>query len=148
MRIRPGEGVVALPSVPDPSAAGETWQRVDIFRLQQTGVVDATGAATLRFQALDANERWHISRVVIVCGGSITPDPTVQLHIVQGGDTPSNQTLVSGTTCGLFDEADYAADDGLVVLPGEQLQVTWAGAPVGQTAVANVQYELYSKSGG
>lgn len=136
-------GAVALPATP--SAADQGWQFAGLYRPSATCIIGADGTGTAAFPSLDAGNRWQISRATISCGGTNDPQPSLDFYVVTGGHSATEGVLVSGTTCGLFDEVDYAGADGLVVLPGEQLLAVWAGATTGEGAVATVQYELWTQ---
>jgi hypothetical protein len=108
------------------------------FRRTAQAKVAGNGSAVAVFPALDADTSWNVTRLVVSCTGSGT-QPVCVIHVVSGGQPPSQASQFSGTNSGFFDEADYAG--ALIVGPSEQLIAVWTGAPPGETALVSAQLD-------
>jgi hypothetical protein len=143
--VSPG-GAQMLPSAHDIAtqlAAG--YSIVDYTTDTPAGVpLDATGTATLRFGAVPAGQFWQVTRIVESGQGNVMP--TMRVYVVTAGAPLTQQFLRSGTSDGLFDEADYPGD-GLWVLAGQELACQWTGGqPNGGTCFASAQLRLAQRA--
>jgi hypothetical protein len=118
---------IALPyAVP----AASSWQVRSWRYLQESATVGADGTARIDFDQLPGDVMWLVERATSSCSGAAGSE----LRLYQGEPAGA---LLSGTSRGSFDEADYPL--GMLVEPSTWLAAVWTGAEVGATAKLRIQ---------
>jgi hypothetical protein len=112
-------------------SAATSWQLVDWQTPSWSSQPAAAGVARIDCDQLDSDELWLIDRAVVSC--SSTAKTTLRLYD-SGVDV---LRLISGSSAGNFDEADYPG--ALVLRPSSQLVAVWSNADAGAVATLRLQ---------
>jgi len=112
---------------------------LDVDRLPPLqAVADSDGEAEVAAPQVPAGEQWHVTRIYVRSDSS---GATATIHV---GEESNSRTEVDATSAGNGDSAEYAGQDGLVVLRGEQLRILWNNCTEGDRCTAQVQYRKMS----
>lgn len=122
-------------------SAGVTITTGGLFKVVGQAVTNAQGRALVQFGPVPLASMWLLERYVVSIEtppGDPAPGSACSLYI---GD-PVTPNLEDGTISGDLDVGE--GPPAIMVPAGEVLTFEWAGAGVGNTATARIQYLLAS----
>lgn len=130
-----------MPLVFSPATSSDGGARLDVLdyrRQARTATADATGTATVTFDAVPAGQLWLVERFAV--SSSSSTQTTCQIYA--GDPAPAN--LVDGTTSGNLDVADEASP--ILIDSSLSLNAQWTGASSGASCTVTVQYQLVQRN--
>lgn len=121
-------------------AGGTSWAVADRRRVSISSDPAAGGTARAAGQQLDLSELWLVDRAVVSC------DSTTPTRVRFYASQVAPAALLSGSSSGNFDEAEYPPD-GLLLQPGEELLAVWSNASDGARGTAVLQVRVLRPAG-
>jgi hypothetical protein len=109
--------------------------------LEGSAVADASGTATVTFDAVNTGFLWRIERMTTYCSPQTQPAGATLL--VYEGPTILPLRIRDGSSSPALDVADQSSP--ITIQPSAQLTFQWTGLTTGTQAYVSVQYQLWRR---
>lgn len=109
--------------------------------LEGEAVADASGVATVEFDAIDSPLLWRVERMTTYLSDQAPPAGAACL--VYEGPLLRPIRIRDGSSSPALDVADESSP--ITLQPGSQLVVQWTGLRAGTQAYVSVQYQLWRR---